>query len=352
MFSIEEIARAFGGLRLAAGQRWNVYPLREGRVYLSRDHGGNFSLFLVGTEESFGVLPRIAGVEYSDSIRAVPGDQVLHALRLTSDSQTFGNRVMAHVAYELEQRIERNPSITNEALISDVRWILELLGDRESFLSDEQQKGLLGELVFLRRLLVMAYQFGVPASSAVSRWHGYDRAKRDFSGPGVAVEVKVTSSDSRVHRVGSLAQLEPQGNEEVFVFSLGVKLDSSAPRKLPDYVADVFELLLLADGRPDGDLRRKFFDDLSLYGYDASRESLYRASPGFLNFHIAPKLFREHELDRLRLSSFKNDVLPSMVLDVSYKLEIRSEELEPTEEQFVLRRLLGISEAAGLPPPS
>ena len=84
--NIEEIARAFGGLPLAIGKRWNLHPLREGRVYLSRDHVGRYSLFLIGDKESFGVLPRIAGIDYSDSIEAVPGNTTVRAVRLTSSS--------------------------------------------------------------------------------------------------------------------------------------------------------------------------------------------------------------------------------------------------------------------------
>lgn len=343
MSRIEEIARAFGGLPRALGQQWNLYPLRENRVYLSRDHAGLYSLFLIGPKDSFGVLPRIAGIDYSDSIEAVPDNVTLQAVRLTSSSVTFGNRVMSHVAYELEQRLDRDPSVTNDVLLSDVRWILELLGDRENILSDDHQKGLVGELVFLRKLLLLARELLVPLSVVVERWHGYDRAKRDFSGPGIAVEVKTTSSDSRIHQVGSLAQLEPQGAEEVFLFSVGLKIDSSAPRKLPDYVSDVMELLVTSDGQPDFDLRAKLSDNLRLCGYEPERESLYRSCPGFLSFHLPPKLFREQELDRVRLTSFKGDRLPSMVVEVAYKLDVQSCELNTKQEKEVLRRMLGFS---------
>lgn len=343
MLSIEDIVRAFGGLPLAVGERWNLHPLRERRVYLSRDHAGRFSLFILGPKESFGILPRIAGIDFSDSIQAVPENIKLEAVRLTSSSMTFGNRVMAHVAYELDRRLEDDLSVANEVLLSDVRWILELLGDRDSILSDEQQKGLVGELVFLRKLLLAARSLSVPSPAVLSRWHGYDGAKRDFAGPGIAVEVKATSAPSRIHQVGSLAQLEAQQGEEVFLFSLGIKVDSSAPKKLPDYVADVMGLLVTSEHQPDGDLQAQFERHLSAYGYDSGRESLYRACPGFLNFHLAPKLYRENQLDRVRISSFKGDALPSMVVDVSYRIDVQAPELSASEEKEVLRRLLGMT---------
>src|SRR5205807_507777 len=106
-----------------------------------------------------------------------------------------------------------------------------------------------------------------------------------FSGNGVAIEVKTTAADTRQHHVASLAQLEPQGGEEVYVFSMGAKLDPGAPKKLPDFVAEVSELLLTPSGQPDGDLRLQFGECLQLGGYNPERENLYRGALGFMNFH-------------------------------------------------------------------
>lgn len=343
MLSIEDVASAFGGLPFALRGAWNLYPLSEGRIYLSRDEIGRFSIFIVGSKESFGNLPRISGVDYSDSVEVIPGNTKLQAVRLTSSSATIGNRVMAHVAYELQLKLLKNEGMSNSLLLSEVRWILELLSDREDVLSDEKQKGLFGELLFLRKLLIHASEVNVPAAIAFDCWKGFDRAKRDFSGPGVAVEVKTTSNVSRVHQIGSIAQLEPQGEEDVYVFSVGVKLDTSAPRKLPDVVTDVANLLKTFDDLSDAELQKKYEICLEKYGYQMGRESLYRAGPGFLNVHLAPRMFNEIDLERIRLTSFKNDSLPKMVLDVSYSLEMQAPELQKESEKAILDRLLGVS---------
>lgn len=340
MHSIEELVLAFGGLPIAAENRWTLHPIKERRLYLSRDHSGRYSLFLLGDRASFGALPNVSGVEYSDSIESVPDGSRVAAVRLTSSSAMYGNRVIAHVAYELNQRLIREPEVTNQVLLADVRWILELLGEREGILSDDQQKGLVGELVFLRRLLREATDSNFPPVVALSCWHGYDRSKRDFSGPGIAVEVKTTSSETRVHYVGSLAQLEPIGDEKVYVYSVGVRLDASAPRKLPDFVQDIVQYLVCGDGSPDLDLIAEFYRDLREYGYEPAREGLYRSMPGFLNFHLLPRLYREAELDRVRLTSFKGDELPRMVREVSYRIELLAPELNSVEEKVVVRSLL------------
>jgi len=250
---------------------------------------------------------------------------------------------MAHVAYELARNVEGKPNIGNEQLLSEVRWILELLGDHDVVLSQELQKGLVGECVLLRRLLLLAQALRVPPRAVLQTWVGFDRAKRDFAGHGIAIEVKTTSSDTRIHHIGSLAQLEAQEGEEVYVYSVCTKSDASGPKKLPDFVAEVSELLLTSDGRQDPDLIAHFEECLGKYGYRREQDNIYRASPGFLNFHLPPRLFRERELDRVRLSSFKEERLPAMVVDITYRLEMRSAELGQDEERAVLSAMLGRS---------
>lgn len=340
MSDIEQIVLAFSGLPVATGDRWSVYALRPGRVYLSRDEHGRYSVFLIGTKDSFGGIPRIAGVEFSESIRAVPDDVTLQALRLTSPSVSFGNRVMAHVAYEIDRRIAGDEEISNEMLLSEVRWILELLVSSDSVLSEDLQKGLIGELFLLRRLLLLARELNVPCGKALNCWHGYDRAKRDFSGSNIAIEVKTTSGPTRVHHIGSIAQLDSHGDEDIYLMSIGVRLDKSAPRKLPEYVAEVSDLLVLADGTRDYDLVDRFERQLALYGYVTGLEGMYQASPGVLNFHLAPKLFREPELDRVRMASFKGDTLPSMVVNVAYDLDIRAPEVPAHDEKQIMIAML------------
>lgn len=186
----------------------------------------------------------------------------------------------------------------------------------------------------------------LPRTSVVKSERAYSprssstEAKRDFAAKGVAIEVKTTSKPIREHYVGSLSQLDPQGNEEVFVYSLGVRLDPTAPRKLPAFIADVQGLLTSSNGAPDEDALSTLSAAVRASGYNPAKEKLYNAGPGFMNFHLPPKLFREGELDRVRLASFKGEKLPSMVSEVMYMLEIRTNELSPKEERDVLVQLL------------
>ena len=193
MSTIEDLVGKFSGLPPASGERWNVVPLVENRVYLSRDESGRFALFVVGDEKSFGTYPKILSIQYSSGVTPVPGGVPFAALRLASSNSAHGNRIMAHIAYEFERRLLSDRTVGNATLVAEVSWILELLADQEVILTEEEQTGLVGELVLLRRLLSITKELGLPPSEALARWWGHDKAKRDFAANGVAVEVKATS---------------------------------------------------------------------------------------------------------------------------------------------------------------
>lgn len=340
MSTIEDLALSYSAIPAASGGRWSVTPLVKDRIFLSRDETGRYAIFIAGELESFGSLPKITAIQHSNHVIPVPGEIPFPALRLTSASLAHGDRIMAHVAYELEQRLAHSPDLGNAHLVNEIAWIFELLSEQESIMSPEEQKGLAGELILLHRLLSLSQELNIPAAEALRRWHGWERAKRDFAARGVAIEVKTTSRTVREHYVGSLDQLDPQGEEEVFVYSIGVRMDPTAPRKLSAFVKDVLNHLILANGMPDLDSRALFIKALADYGYDIDKENLYNAAPGFMYFHLQPKLFREKDLDRLRLVSFKSDHVPSMVTNVMYLLEIKSSELSTSEEREIFVRLL------------
>ena len=340
MSGIEDLVLRFEALPVAQQGRWSVDALRDGRVYLTRDDASRNTLFIVGDHASFGTYPKCRAIRHATSIVPVPGGGPLEALVLSSPSQGYGNRAIAHVAYEVDRRLEATPGLANADLIAEVAWILELLSSQEPVMAPDQQKGLIAELLLLRKLITATSVVGVPAREALARWHGWDRSKRDFAAAGIAIEAKATAMSTRRHHIGSIDQLEPHGAEDVYLFSVGVRLDPTAPRKLPDAVAEVRQLLVGADGSPDEAAQAQFDEGLVRYGYDHSQESVYRAMPGILNLHLPPRLFRAADLDRLKLTSFKGDALPSMVSEVAYVLEAASQELSPAQEQEALRRML------------
>jgi hypothetical protein len=341
--SIETIAEAFAGLPPASERCWQAHPLVPGRLFLSRGEHGEHALFLTGDRASFGTSPSVPGVDHAADLVALPEGLPLAALRLMSRDLVNGPRVMGHIAYELASRLLAVPTSSNEALLVASGWVLVLLGkvDPEP-LSRERQIGLVGECIFLRMLLRRAIDCGIPASVAVARWTGHGHALRDFVAKGVAVEVKTTTVTTRRHEIGSLEQLDPQEpNEEVLVFSVGLRRDVSAPRKLSHYVEDARQLLVTPDGEPDPVSQSAFALRLELYGYRDQDRERYDQEPGYLpRAYLPGALYTEAALARLRLQSFVGGALPVMVTNLQYTLEITAEPLDAFSAQAVLDRLL------------
>jgi hypothetical protein len=147
---------------------------------------------------------------------------------------------------------------------------------------------------------------------------------------------------SRQHQIGSIEQLEPQtSSEQLFVYSIGLKIDPSSSRKLPVYVDEVEQLLVSTAGLPLVDTVAHFHTQLRAWGYDAGRRALYGSEPGYLPAYEVPgSLFREEDLDRLRRESFVNAQLPTMVTGVSYMLNITCEALGKAAFEQALEQLL------------
>jgi hypothetical protein len=339
--TLEGIANALHSLTPAQGETWNVQTLVPSRLHLTRGPNGEYAVFIEGDLGSFGPLPPYGGLGHSDSIVGVPTGRTFPALRLQSADELVGNRVIAHIAYELAMRLARDPGASNRDLLHSVSWVLLLLGAREGVLTPERRAGLVGECLLLRRLILMARSMSLPPTVALERWWGHGKARRDFAAVGIGIEAKATSANSRTHAVG-MDQLDPfQPGEQVYVFSVGIKTDVTAPKKLPDFILDVeSQLVDPVSGVPDEPALRMFRGQLRAYGYDPVFDPIYRAAPGYAKPHLLPALFPETELDRLRLSSFVGGQLPSMVSAVHYNLSITSPELPSPSADALLARLL------------
>jgi hypothetical protein len=298
-------------------------------------------IFVEGPRESFGLLPRLAGQHHSEAVTDEESGRTFPALRLSSPTTPHANRSMAHVAYELAQKIEARPTITNEELFAEIGWVLVLLGSQHGLMAPERQEGLAGECFLLRTLLRVGRKNGVAPLAILERWWGHDTAKRDFAAQGIAIEVKTTGRDQRIHQVNDMRQLDPQDESEaLYVYSLGLKFDPTGPLKLPAIVQNVVAQLVHDDGTPDAEARALFKSQLGQYGYQEDHEEFYNASPGFLAPHLEGRLYEESTLPRLRLTDFVGSVLPNGVRGVGYLLEITSEPLAPDVETSLLVEFL------------
>ena len=87
--------------------------------------------------------------------------------------------------------------------------------ERQSVLSKEKQIGLIGELWTLSR---MAETMGW--LTALDAWHQEANSEHDFCLSDKDIEVKTTAAEDRTHIIGSLSQLRPSVDRELFLLSI------------------------------------------------------------------------------------------------------------------------------------
>lgn len=109
------------------------------------------------------------------------------------------------------------------------RWQELLRRNRPPILGPEEIKGLIGELLFLRNQLAVA--FGL--DTAVTAWRGPEHSPQDFAVAETAVEVKCQTGGSRpVVRIASADQLCPQLPDGYMVVYTLARQTQSAPKAL------------------------------------------------------------------------------------------------------------------------
>lgn len=344
MESIDDIHALFSGIQLAnlSANRWYIEPipsLGTSRILLSRGPSEEYCLFIKGPLTSFGHIPLLASIEHrEDAMNAVTGER-FPALRIFAPNIPQGNTVVAHIVYEFIRQIGEDPEVDNASLILRVNWMLQLLGRQGAPMSPENQRGLAAECLLLSQLLSRGRELGVGPEAVIDKWV---RGRRDFFGGGISVEVKATAHNVRRHHISSLGQLDKDDDsEKVFIYSVGLRHDSSTSKCLADYIRAIEEQLITPNGNPLPAAREAFEAKLASAGYDSSHEGVYRSGDGILqNTVLPPRLFPVEDLDRLTISSFKNDQLPIGVASVSYDIEIFSEPLSFSAMNEILASLV------------
>ena len=172
------------------------------------------------------VLPRLKGVEMTLTSDPQHADRML-VLRLTDSSQRdiFYSLCRDIVASAAAASTEREAVTT--ALRRTWRWHLLLRGGTGDRLTPEEQKGLIGELIVLERLLLPH----LGPRDAVTTWLGPTGSPKDFEIGRIAVESKARRGGATPYvAISSQHQLDGTGVDALFLHV--VELDQEqAPDK-------------------------------------------------------------------------------------------------------------------------
>ena len=172
-------------------------------------------------------------------------------------------------------------------------------------LRPEEQRGLFGELYFLRKFL----QSGNDFLSIVNTWVGTEKQVRDFQSNSWAVEVKTTHGNNHQKvNISSERQLDISNLEHLFLYHISLEQLQNSEETLNDIVDSVTEIL-----KTETIALNKFKSKLYEVGYFDLQRNLYDA----IGYHIRQDIVYKVENDFPRIE--ENDIRAG-VGDVKYSI--------------------------------
>ncbi len=156
------------------------------------------------------------------------------------------------IAVNVTDRVQVDNKSPESAIQEEFKALRQLLA-KEQLLSPEQERGLVGELWILRRLIKAL------GPVAVKSWTGPLAEPHDFRLQAHEIEVKTTINSQRIHTISSMQQLVASPGLTLYVASLQLQpaAGASGGFGLPSLIKQIRNLLNGKDANVFDDLLEK-----------------------------------------------------------------------------------------------
>ena len=243
-------------------------------VFLASDFKKHIRLLYIKLEGCQDIsvenLPKFKGLEITHSITSIGSfvnEKFLKFAQTIPNTENIFELMISDIC-ENVIHLQNNKNLQETLTKVLAEWKLFFEKQENEILSIENQKGLVGELFFLKDFLFKKY----PYAEALLCWTGSDRTNHDFQLENKAVEVKTTSSKQhKKFYISSERQLDSIGLEHLYISLFSLNLHINIPEKtLPAIITEIESTL-------QGDNYAKFIFQLKLvkYGYDEILKNKY-----------------------------------------------------------------------------
>jgi hypothetical protein len=246
-------------------------------LFLGVEKPSNTRIFLLRVESACipaaKLLPKARGFEVR--LLTLPDDPPGHSSVLLVQANATFHEIFSSLAADVASHIaptkDQNTAV-EKFLARLKRWQQFLERSGPEGLADEAQRGLFGELWFLRQ-----YLLPVAGAQTVSAWTGPGMTSQDFQLPGLAVEVKATTAkEHQKLPITGEKQLESSPELRIFLLHLSLTAQRDTGVTLVELVDSVRALLASTP------LSLSVFEDALLAaGYLDTHANRY-AHPGYL----------------------------------------------------------------------
>jgi len=182
-------------------------------------------------------LPKLRNLEIR--FQTLPGGPILY-IRLKDNAQLELFETLCRDVMAAGEIAETEAEALERAIGRTFRWHYMLRGGRPEVLSEEAQKGLIGEIEVLKLLIAT-----LGAKSALAAWTGPSGAPKDFELKADCIEVKARRVASQPFvKITSEHQLADVPDRRLWLGVLAVdKVQRPHGRTLTEHVDEVTELL-------------------------------------------------------------------------------------------------------------
>ena len=252
-------------------------------VFLATDFRKGVRLLYVKLERKHDIItekiPRFRGLEISLSVTSIgqfTNEEFLKFTQSIPNTDNIFELVISDICDKIIQ-IQNNRNLNGVLTKVVNEWKVFFEKQETEILSIASQKGLAGELHFLKDYLFQKYSF----SESLFYWTGSDRTNHDFQILNNAVEVKTTSSKQhKKFTISSERQLDNTGIEHLYLSLFALNLHSNMPeRTLPALVREIYTQI-----QDDPIATFQFQIKLAKYGYNEALAEKYTI--GFSLFDV------------------------------------------------------------------
>lgn len=236
-------------------------------VFLATDFKKGVRLLYIKLERDHDIvtdnLPRFRGLEISLAVSSIGQFKNEAFLKFTQSIPNTDNIFESVISDICEKIIQiQNEKNLKAVLIKVVNeWKVFFEKQENEILSVSAQKGLIGELHFLRDYLFHKYTF----AESIFYWTSSDKSNHDFQLVNNAVEVKTTSSKQhKKFTISSERQLDSTGLEHLYLSLFAINLHANIPdRTLPAFIREIYTQI-----KDDPIATFQFQIKLAKYGYN------------------------------------------------------------------------------------
>lgn len=230
------------------------------------------------------------------------------------------NALIAMIFVKIKFEEKNNYEAVKETI---QEWRDFFRNEKQKYLNSEQIKGLIGELLTLKDLLMID-------NNLFEVWHGPEAERHDFRSNNISIEVKASGSKRKSCKIGSLEQLDTPDDAKLYLQFYQLEKDDLG-HSIPQLIKDIEKF-----GVSKVDLERKLND----LNYNFEHEKFYEDAKNKYRTIFNGFYEVDDEFPKIVSSSFINNRLPINIMELSYTINLsEAQDVEYDEKKSILNKL-------------